>query len=125
MVNDNSTEVVQAWNAIAERLGLSKIKLLTTARSTQLRARLRTVGLEAVLEALGHIHRSTFLRGERANSEHPNWRCTFDFFVSERGFTRIMEGQYDDESSVVPERPAPSGPPPTLDPSTLGLDDLD
>lgn len=92
---DPAKQVKQAvadWNAAAAKHGLSKVTKLNDARRTKLIARLRDCGLEGWQEALAHIERSKYLRGE-VNS----FRVTFDFLLQEGGFLKLTEGNYDDK----------------------------
>src|SRR6185437_364864 len=69
-------------------------------------ARLRDVGgLDGILTAIAKVEASAFLTGRtpRGNG-HERWQCTFDFFLKEQSFTKIMEGQYDDRQDP-PEGP--------------------
>jgi len=93
---------VAAWNAMAERAGLAKVQRLTQARATQLAARMREAGgLPGIESALAIVERSAFLTGRRpGGAGHEGWRCTFDFFLKQQSFTKIMEGQYDDREGA-------------------------
>jgi hypothetical protein len=98
---------VDAWNAMAERTGLKAVQRMTPARATQLAARMReSGGLPGIEAAITIVERSAFLTGRRPGGNgHEGWRCTFDFFLKQQSFTKIMEGQYDDREGP----PDPSG----------------
>ena len=93
---------VAAWNAMAERTGLARVQRLTPARTAQLAARMREAGgLPGIEAALAMVERSAFLTGRRpGGAGHEGWRCTFDFFLKQQSFTKIMEGQYDDREGA-------------------------
>ena len=99
---DDAQAAVDAWNAMAERAGLAKVQRLTSARTTQLAARMREAGgLPGIEAALAIVERSAFLTGRRpGGAGHEGWRCTFDFFLKQQSFTKIMEGQYDDREGA-------------------------
>lgn len=83
--------VIEAWNELAERLGLPVVKKLTTARNRQLASRIRQNTIEDFQTALGAIERSQFLRGENDRG----WRADFDFLLQPKSFTKLIEGAYD------------------------------
>ena len=85
-------QAVKAWNQLAGDIGLSKVQTITDARRTACRARLCDCGgMPGWLAALEKIRGSPFLRGETGG----DWKATFDFLVSQRGFVKIIEGSYD------------------------------
>lgn len=84
-------EVVDAWNTIAARRGLSKVAKLTPKRRQQLKARLRENTVEEIGTALAAIERSPFLCGNSKDG----WRANFDFFLQASSFTKLLEGAYD------------------------------
>lgn len=86
-------EAVRRWNAMAAQHDLPAVAKLTEARCRALKARLRDAGgLDGVTAAIERVARSAFCRGGNDRT----WRADFDWFVSERGFTRLMEGKFDD-----------------------------
>ena len=80
---------MEAWNS----LGLQQVTKVTgeTIRGRMLRARIREYGLEAVLEAVEKIRKSSFLKGQNAKG----WAITFDWFVRPNNFPKVLEGNYD------------------------------
>lgn len=94
-------EAVQAWNAMAERVGLSAVRNVTEARRRALKARLaECAGIEGWRHALAKVEASPFLRGERSGNGHDRWRASFDFVVTQGNFTKLMEGNYDDRNAA-------------------------
>lgn len=94
-------EAVQAWNAMAERVGLSAVRNVTEARRRALKARLaECAGIEGWRQALAKVEASPFLRGERSGNGHDRWRASFDFVVTQGNFTKLMEGNYDDRNAA-------------------------
>ena len=91
-------EAVRRWNAMAVQYDLPAVAKLTEARRRALRARLRDAGgIEGITAAIERVSRSAFCRG----SSDRGWRADFDWFVSERGFTRLMEGKFDDREPAA------------------------
>lgn len=83
--------VVEAWNNIAARHGLARVRKLTPARRQQLRSRLKDCSVDDFTEAIAAIERSPFLRGDNER----NWRITFDFLLKPSNFAKLIEGTYD------------------------------
>lgn len=82
--------VVEAWNEMAGRLGLSKAKL-TPERRKKLASRVRCIPVEDWTEAIAAVERAPFLRGENSKG----WRANFDFLLQPTSFTKLIEGTYD------------------------------
>ena len=97
VLHDGGKLAVDAWNALAGRISLPVVQRLTTARAAALRARLiECGGMDGWLGALAKIEASPFLRGEGGRAQgHDGWRCNFDWLISQRGFTRLLEGAFD------------------------------
>lgn len=65
MPPDQIEQAVGLWNALAAECGLSRVKTLTAARRTTLRARLRECGgIAGWREGLGQVRGSSFLLGQ-------------------------------------------------------------
>ena len=81
--------VMEAWNS----LGLQQITKLApdSSRGVMLKARIRTYGLDAVLEAIEKVRKSAFLNGQNSK----NWVITFEWFVRPNNFPKVLEGNYD------------------------------
>jgi biotin operon repressor len=92
--------VVEAWNAMAGRTGLPKVRKLDADRTRKLNARIRQNSIDEFTEAIGAIERSPFLRGEK------DWRgAGFDFLLSPSKFNKLLEGQYDESNSRTAASP--------------------
>jgi hypothetical protein len=83
--------VMEAYNGLADRLGLPKAEKMTKTRRRQTEARIRENPLENWHRALDAIERSGFLRGENDRG----WRADFDFLIQPKTFTKLIEGAYD------------------------------
>jgi hypothetical protein len=98
-------QAVSGWNALAQELRLPAVQKLTKARRASLIARLHDCGGLCGWEAaLARIRGSPFLRGENDRE----WRIDFDFLISERNFTKLMEGKYDNRGGRA-RRPFSAG----------------
>lgn len=94
-----------AYNDIADDLGLPKAQSLTSERRGKIRQRLNECGgLTGWLDALGKIRGSPFLCGDNGRG----WKANLDFLLQKASFTRLMEGSYDRQK---PQRPATSAKP--------------
>jgi len=94
------TEAVKIWNQTAEQSGLAKCAKLTETRKSHIGARIESDGLEAWAEICAKVAASSFCRGL---TDKGQWRADIDFIASESGFTKIMEGKYDDRKSAKPD----------------------
>lgn len=89
------------WNESAARCGWPLVRRLTADRERKVRNLIRN-GLEEWTEALGKAEASDFLCGRvERSSNHAGWRFTFDFFITESRFVRVLEGAYDNKESVA------------------------
>lgn len=79
-----------AWN----ELGLAEVRGINRNRKKMLMARVKEYGEESVLEAIGNIHKSTFLRGQNKSG----WTITFDWFIRPNNFPKVLEGNYTDKN---------------------------
>lgn len=84
-------EVVEAWNVLADRHGLPKVRRLTDERKRKLATRLRATTFDDWTEAIQAIDRNPWLRGENDRG----WRADFDFILQPKSFTKLIEGSYD------------------------------
>ena len=82
------------WNELAEELGLSKIKMLTDKRKRKMDVLLKKYTIEEITEALEKIKESDFLQGKTSN-----WQMTFDDFIEERKFIKLLEDGYKNKNS--------------------------
>lgn len=90
--------VVEAWNDMAGRLNLSRVRKLSPARRRSLNARLREFpNVDDWTEAIGAIERSPFLQGLEGKS---GWRADFDFLLQPSSFLKLIEGSYDRQSAA-------------------------
>lgn len=80
--------VVDAWNNI----GITQITGIKpdTQRYKLLKARLREYSLEQILQAIGNVKDSAFLRGHNDKG----WEIKFDWFVKPNNFIKVLEGNY-------------------------------
>lgn len=77
---------VEAWNALATRLGKPTIRTLTPERRQKLKARLAEYPIDDFKAVLANIERSQFLRSGRF--------LTFDWIIGKANFLKVLEGNY-------------------------------
>ena len=88
---DLSRKAVDNWNYIAEEFKLPTIKVLTSARISKLKARIKQVGgwKEFWQQVYDAISQSKFLK-----TGNETWKCNFDFVLQESSFVKMIEHQY-------------------------------
>lgn len=86
------SDVVEAWNELADVCGLPKVTKLTDSRRRRLTARIKQwPEIESWQAALRSIHDNTWMHG----GNDRGWRADFDFLLQDKSFTRLVEGTYD------------------------------
>lgn len=84
--------VVDAWNDMARLNGLSIVRMMPPARTASLKARIKEVGVDGMIEAIDRIRSSSHCNG----GNDRGWHADFDFLITASRLTRILEGRYDD-----------------------------
>tara|TARA_R110001592_G_scaffold4251_2_gene23825 strand:- start:2036 stop:2818 length:783 start_codon:yes stop_codon:yes gene_type:complete len=101
-------EIKDAWNALASKYDLSKIRSITAKRGSNIKARWEDPDWrENWQEALGKIPKSQFLLGKKPGND---WKADIDWFLKPDSVTKILEGKYDDNKSAIPEDISERGP---------------
>lgn len=90
---DEFMQAIDAWNAMARKVGLPACRALTDDRKKKLRARLKEHGLDAWEAAVNTVPKSTFLLG-KTKGNREGWRANFDFMVRPETINKIQEGNY-------------------------------
>ena len=88
---NNKEYIFINWNNLADELGLSKLVKWTDSRKRKLDKLLKKYSMEEITEALEKIRESDFLQGKKGN-----WKMTFDDFIEERKFVKLLEDGYKD-----------------------------
>lgn len=97
-------QVVDAWNVMAEKCGLSTILKLTDSRKTHLKERLEDpIFQKGWKEAIDTIPKRSFLLGENDRG----WKASFDFFLRPDSVVKIIEGHYQNQKPTAPKEPVP------------------
>ena len=87
---DSIEKVMEKWNL----LGISNISCIKNTRQKLLKARIKEHGTDSVINAIGNIEKSSFLKGQNDRG----WVITFDWFVKPNNFIKVLEGNYDDNN---------------------------
>ena len=85
---------MEKWNELANKCELSIIKSFTEKRKEKLSELLEKYTQEEILETMFKIKDINFLLGRTDKS---NWKISFDDFLKEEKFIKILEGAYYDE----------------------------
>lgn len=93
----NEAGFVRYWNEEMEANGaiVRRIRSLSGSRKKWINARIREHGKEAVMEVVRKVARSDFLNGKNGRS----WTATFDWVFGVNNFQKVMEGNFDNDSS--------------------------
>lgn len=83
-------DVLDAWNDMAGKNGLSIAKFLTDQRRKRLKTMIAQHPPDDFATALDAVERSPFCRGEIK----PDFKADFDFFLQTKSFTKLLEGAY-------------------------------
>lgn len=101
--------LLDAYNLLAQRIGLPVVRKLTDDRKRRLKAQIGQHGPDAWGLALEKLEANAWMHG--ANER--GWCADFDFLLQAKSFNRLLEGGYDrHDNDHVPERRTPTGPPP-------------
>ena len=85
---------MEKWNELAKECELNIIKSFTENRKKKLSELLGNYTQEEILETMFKIKNINFLLGKTDKS---NWKISFDDFLNEEKFIKILEGAYYDE----------------------------
>lgn len=91
--------VIDCWNEEGDRSGLHKVRVLDNSRKQQLRLRIKSHGVETMLEAVRKAHASPFLRGEIGDGR----KADINIILQPKTLARVLEGFYgEDGAKAVP-----------------------
>jgi len=77
-----------AYNEVANRIGLPLAVALTEARVKAIRVRLKEFGPEGWETALANIERNPFMRGRNDRG----WRASLDYVLQAKSYAKLVEG---------------------------------
>lgn len=83
--------IISAWNELAV-FGIPSVTAIRsgTKRHDMLRKRIAEYGADKIVDAIGNIKDSDFLKGGKG------FTVTFDWFIKPNNFVKVLEGNYND-----------------------------
>ena len=102
-LHSDEQRVVDAWNSLADDIGIKKIVKVNegTNRKKMLSARIKQYGADEVIKAISNIRNSDFLQG----SSRSGFVINFDWLLRPNNFPKVLEGNYDNKKSKVSVQP--------------------
>lgn len=76
---------------------IPQIRDISGKRRQAVKARCKTYGKEAIMEAIINASKSSFLNGNNSR----NFRATFDWIFAPSNFPKVLEGNYSDENNQL------------------------
>lgn len=98
----NTYLLLQKWNNIANECNLKAIKSTTKIREKKMQKLLKKFSEEEILKTLEKVKTIKFLHGQNSI----NWKLSFDDFLNEDKFVKIMEGSYYDKNKRTSSKEA-------------------
>lgn len=93
-LNNNNNNIIKEFN----KVGLAKVQTLSKSRETKLKARLKELSEEQIIQAIRKIPNSKFLMGQAKG----DWKCSFDWLIdNDKNLLKVLEGNYDDNKSIA------------------------
>lgn len=87
----SSQRVIDRYNQAAKKCKWPLVRVLDASRRQTLRLRLKDPGEDALIEAIGAMEDSAWLRGIGRDTK---WRPDFDFLLQPQSLRRLLEGFY-------------------------------
>ena len=98
----NYNLIAGKFNEQAVKYDLTTIIKLSDKRKAKLKARLDELGEDKIIEAIGKIKESSFLKGE--NDRH--WKVDFDWLIAnDTNILKVLEDKYKDEATEEEDDP--------------------
>lgn len=100
-IDEPVEKAMEAYNSAAKRAGWVAARLpIGAQRRRQVRARIKALGFDGWIGLIAAAEQMPFLAGDNDRG----WRMDLEFFASERGSVRILEGKYQ-RAGVKPADP--------------------
>lgn len=93
----NFQEIADLYNSIC--VSYPRLNKLSEARKKAINARLKTYTIEDFQTLFKKAEASSFLKG--ANNR--NWSATFDWLIKDTNFAKVLDGNYDEHTTVYDE----------------------
>ena len=96
----NYQEIVDIYNNLCSS-NLAVVTKISDGRKRVIKKLLSNYSLEEIENTFLKVSNSQFLTG---TGEHSDWKASFDWIVKESNWIKIMEGNYDNKTSVKSEK---------------------
>lgn len=94
-------EVVNYYNTIC--VSFPKLTKVTPKRQSAVRTMLKSFSVDESKHAFELAEKSDFLSGRKKTDKHSTWRCSFDWLINPNNMVKVLEGNYNKESSIASE----------------------
>jgi hypothetical protein len=95
LTNEENVALIH-WDGMAKHLDLAQVRYMSKQRHMKFRHALQDIGIEGWEAALEKIRASDFCQGRNDRG----WKIDFDFVCTPGGFTKLIEGKYDNRTKV-------------------------
>ena len=90
-------DIKNKWIKIAQEYDLSGKQLkIDDKRKKAIKTLFKEYSVEEILQAIDKIHISKFMQGDNKNK----WQVTFDWLIKKANLLKVLEGNYDDKTSL-------------------------
>ena len=90
-------DIKNKWIKIAQEYDLSGKQLkIDDKRKKAIKNLFKEYSVEELLQAIDKIHISKFMQGDNKNK----WQVTFDWLIKKANLLKVLEGNYDDKTSL-------------------------
>lgn len=90
-------DIKNKWIKIAQEYDLSGKQLkIDDKRKKAIKNLFKEYSVEEILQAIDKIHISKFMQGDNKNK----WQVTFDWLIKKANLLKVLEGNYDDKTSL-------------------------
>ena len=90
-------DIKNKWIKIAQEYDLSGKQLkIDDKRKKTINNLFKEYSVEELLQAIDKIHISKFMQGDNKNK----WQVTFDWLIKKANLLKVLEGNYDDKTSL-------------------------
>lgn len=83
--------IVDSFNSICK--SYSKVTKLSESRKKAIRCRVKTYGVDTIIQCFNKAEDSDFLKGKNDK----NWSANFDWIMEDRNMAKILDGNYDNK----------------------------
>lgn len=101
----DAQKVVNLWNDLASKHGLTQVKVLNDARRKSINARIKDAGgLDGVKDVIDYIGSNPVLLGKQKFGDGRTWKADFEYLVRPTKFVANLEKAQAEKAKAVPVR---------------------